>query len=129
MELRDYFENTKGTGVFATADATGDVDAAIYARPHAMEDGSLGFIMAERRSYANIQSNPRAVYLFQEEGPGYRGKRLHLTKVGEETDTERLQKLRRRKYSPDEESGIGPLHLVFFRVEEERPLVGEFARD
>lgn len=33
MGLRDYFENAKGTGVLATADADGKVDVAIYSRP------------------------------------------------------------------------------------------------
>lgn len=32
--LKFYFENTKGTGVLATADSDGKVDAAIYSRPH-----------------------------------------------------------------------------------------------
>jgi len=42
MSISEYFENTKGTGVLATADSEGKVDAAIYARPHVMEDGKWG---------------------------------------------------------------------------------------
>ena len=38
MNLHDYFENTTGTGVLATADSSGNVNAAIYARPHVMDD-------------------------------------------------------------------------------------------
>ncbi len=34
MNLSDYFDNTKGYGVLATADSSGKVDAAVYARPH-----------------------------------------------------------------------------------------------
>jgi hypothetical protein len=41
MELKDYFENTKGLGVLSTADNHGKVNSAIYSRPHVMEDGSL----------------------------------------------------------------------------------------
>lgn len=33
MGLKDYFENTKGVGVLATADNNGKVDAAVYAGP------------------------------------------------------------------------------------------------
>lgn len=34
MDLNNYFENTKGRGILATADADGKVDAAVFARPH-----------------------------------------------------------------------------------------------
>ena len=124
MDLHEYFESKTGIGVLSTADSQGRVDSAIYARPHLMEDGLLAFIMSERLSHKNVQSNPHAVYLFKEIGPGWKGKRLFLTKVREEQDTELLQTLRRRKYSPEEETEMKPLHLVFFQLDHERPLVG-----
>ncbi len=34
MSLTDYFETVEGTGILATADSEGNVDLAIYARPH-----------------------------------------------------------------------------------------------
>ena len=70
MELKDYFETTRGTGVLSTADGEGRVDAAVYARPHFMEDGSLAFIMRDRLTHSNLQTNPYAAYLFLEQGPG-----------------------------------------------------------
>ena len=121
MQLKDYFESTKGVGVLATADADGKVDAAIYARPHFMEDGTLAVIMRDRLSHHNLQSNPHATFLFMEDGPGYRGKRLFMTKVNEEKDTELLYSLRRRQY-PDENDEAK--FLVFFKLDKELPLVG-----
>lgn len=123
MELADYFENIKGIGVLSTADGSGKVDAALYARPHELEDGTFAFIMRDRLSHHNLQSNPHAVYLFIEKGPGYKGKRLSLTKVREEQDTELLKKLRRRLYPSDDE-GAEACFLVAFQVDEVRPLVG-----
>jgi len=32
MELKEYFETTEGSGILATADSDGLVDAAIYRR-------------------------------------------------------------------------------------------------
>ena len=119
MELKKYFENTKGLGVLATADGDGKVDAAVYARPHFMEDGTVAFIMAERLTHHNLQSNDHAAYLFREEGPGYKGVRLFLTKVREEKDTELLRRLRRRTYGDDKNR-----YLVFFKIEKELPLIG-----
>jgi hypothetical protein len=121
MELKDYFETTKGTGVMATASGEGKVDAAIYARPHFMEDGTLAFIMRDRLTHNNLQSNDSATYLFIEDGPGYKGKRLFLTKVREEQDTELLYSLRRRQYPNNKEEAR---FLVFFKLEKELPLVG-----
>jgi hypothetical protein len=122
MSLREYFNTTKGVGVLSTADRDGNVDAAIYARPHFFDDGTMAFIMRDRLTHHNLQSNPHATYLFKEDGPGYRGKRLFMSKLGEEQNTERLQSLRRRKtaYAEDEDR-----FLVFFKLDKELPLVGD----
>ena len=67
----------------ATADAKGIVNQAVFARPHCMDDGTVSFIMPNRLTRKNLQENPHAAYLFMEKGPGYKGKRLYLTKVRE----------------------------------------------
>lgn len=124
MDLKEYFENTMGLGVIATADANGRVDAAIYARPHVMEDGLLAFIMRDRATHDNTQANPHATFLFKEEGPGYKGKRLYLTKVKEEDNAEIIESIRRRSYLSDKDSKEST-YLVYFRVDKERPLIGD----
>jgi len=123
MNQADYFENTVGTGVLATADSNGNVDAAIYARPHVTDEQTVAFIMNERLSYQNITSNPKAVYLFLESCPGYKGKRLYLTKIREETDKELIDSIR-RKTEKHHDSDL-KRHLVYFRVDRTRPLIGE----
>ena len=122
MDLKEYFENTIGIGILATADGAGKVDAAVYARPNIMEDGSLAFIMRDRLTHHNLQSNSHATYLFVEKGSGYKGKRLFLTKKREEQDTELLESLRKRQYIDEKEEGK---FLVFFKLTKELPLIGE----
>ncbi len=124
MSLSQYFENSKGTGVLSTADKEGVINAAVYARPHVLEDGLVAFIMANRRTYANLRSNPHAAYLYLESGPGFKGKRLVLKKVKEEQDTPLVETLRRRTYAPDAEERMKPLSLVYFEVDKELPLIG-----
>jgi hypothetical protein len=124
QELRDYFENNIGHGVLATADAGGLVNQAVFARPHVMEDGIVAFIMPHRLTHRNLQENPHAAYLFMESGPGYKGKRLYLTKVKEEQDTEMLSLLRRRAHPHGQGKQEGPHFLVFFQVDKVLPLIG-----
>lgn len=124
MNLKEYFETTRGKGVLATADADGKVDAAIYARPHILDDGSLALIARERLTRHNLESNPHAAYLFVEDGPGYKGKRFFLTKIREEKESELLYELRRRKPYPEEDIEKDPKYLIIFNVDKELPLVG-----
>ncbi len=123
MSLSNYFETHKGKGVLATADREGKVNAAIYARPHFMEDGTLAFVMRDRLTHSNLQSNPYAHYLFIENGPGYQGKRLYLKKVREERETELLYDLKRRNNNGEEDEKTEEMFLVFFELDRELPLV------
>ena len=121
MELEKYFENTEGNGILSTADGNGRVDTAIYSRPHIMDDGTIALIMRDRLTHLNLQSNPYACYLFIEKVPGYKGKRLFLTKVREEQDSGLLQSLQRRQYINEKDEAK---FLVFFKIDKELPLVG-----
>lgn len=122
MNLSDYFETTQGTGILATANSEGQVDVAIYSRPHVTDEDTIAFIMRPRLSHENLQSNPHAAYMFIEEGPGYKGKRLYLTKLREETDSTLIDSLRRKEHKAksDEKS-----FLVYFHIDMVRSLVGD----
>jgi len=126
VKLNEYFDNAKGLGVLATADASGKVNVAVYARPHFTDEGdekTVAFIMADRLSHANIKTNPHAAFLFVEEGQGYVGKRLHLTKVREETSEELVAAICRRcNYTMYGKETLR--YVVFFRVDDALPLIG-----
>jgi hypothetical protein len=122
MKLKDYFEQTPGKGVLSTADGNGHVNAAIYSRPHFIDSDKLAFIMRDRVSHKNLESNPHAVYLFIADGPGYKGKRLYLTMVRQEKNADQIASLQRRTY---EKQVNEDRFLVFFELVRERPLVGD----
>jgi hypothetical protein len=119
--MEEYFNSVKGHGVLSTADSDGKVASALYARPHVMEDGTLAFIMRDRLTHHNLLSNPRAAYLFIEDGKGFKGKRLYLTKIREEKDSPIISELQRRSFKEPAEDNR---YLVFFKVDKELPLVG-----
>jgi len=124
MSLAEYFENIKGLGVLATSDTDGNVDIAVYSRPYIIDEKTIALSMLEKLSYSNIQSNPKAAYMFVEQGEGYAGKRLHLTKTGEEKDPERIKEIKqqhKKTREPDEKVR----HLIYFTIDKIRPLVGD----
>ena len=124
MTLKEYFNSTRGTGVLATADNEGRTDAAIYSRPHIMDDGSLAFIMRERLSLNNLQSNPYATFLFMEHDAHIKGMRLFMKKTGEDTNEELISRMTRRNLSPEKDKAAGPKHIVYFSLEKILSLVG-----
>ena len=120
MKISEYFKTAKGRGVLATADSSGKVDVAIYAVPHVIDEGTIAFIMTDKLTHQNLQSNPHAAYLFTEEEEKFKGMRLFLTKVREEKDSEKLEQIRRKEYP----NLKGKEFLVYFKVEKVVPLIG-----
>ena len=121
MHMQEYFENRLGVGVLSTADNDGKVDAAIYAKPHVLADGTIAFIMRDRLTHKNITANPYAVYLFIENAGGYKGIRLFLKKVREDDDAElinlsTLRSMTQAYYSPENfgHFGLALSHYAHF---------------
>ena len=124
MRLDEYFNSVNGKGILSTADAAGKVDSAIYSKPNILEDGTLAFIMRDHLTHHNIGLNPYAAYLFIEDGPHYKGIRLFLKKVREDTDPELIAKMTRRHLTPEQDKAKGPKFLVYFSLEKILPLIG-----
>jgi hypothetical protein len=126
MNLNEYFENITGRGILATADSEGNVDVAVYSRPHFIDEKTIAYIMMDRLTHKNLQSNAHAAYLFMESGEKYAGKRLYLTKLREETDPEAINKIRWRKtYAAPEDEKNRQRFLVYFRIDKVLELIGD----
>lgn len=122
MDWKEYFETKKGKGFLATAGKTGEVDIAVYSRPHVMEDNTLAFGMTERLTHANLNENPYAVYAFN--AKGFEEVRLYLEKVREETEGPLLDEIRKRANEvvcPGTDDRVK--YVVYFRVIKDLPLV------
>jgi len=124
MTLSEYFNRAQGIGVLATADSKGRVDAAIYSTPRVMEDGSVAFIMRDRLTHHNLQSNLWAHFLFIESGGRASGVRLYLKKLKEDDNPALIAEMTRRHLSAEEDKALGPKYLVYFSVEKVLPLIG-----
>jgi len=132
MSLTDYFEKTEGIGVLATSDSQGNVDLALYARPHIINEDELAFIMSDHLSHDNVSANPHAAYMFLERGEqgggsgcgGYNGLRLYLTRTEEETDPQKIEEIRRESRK-GRDYGDQQKYLVHFKVDGTRRLIGD----
>ena len=125
MNLKEYFDNTEGTGILATADSDGTVDIAVYAKPEVIDDSTIAFVMKERLSHQNLKTNLSAAYMFIEKGEGYTGKRLYLTKIREEINTSVIQEFIKKQPVIASSKDDSNKYIVFFRVEDIWPLVGD----
>lgn len=121
MKLMDYFADTQGVGVISTADASGVPNSAVYAKPHVFGKDSVGFIMRDRLTHANISANPYASYMFVENGQRTSGIRLVLKKSEETSDNQRIEQLSRRTRLDDDQE---KRYLVTFTVTKLLPLIG-----
>ena len=127
MKLSEYFENTLGRGVLATADAKGVVDAAVYSRPHFIDEETAAWIMTDRLTHANLQSNPHAAYIFAEAAENkFVGKRLYLTIIRQQTDPATIEQIRWRKtYTIPDEQKNDRRFVVYFHIDKVLPLIGD----
>lgn len=124
MNLEQYFSKNKGVGVMATSNNDGVVDTAIYSKPHVQGENNVAFIMRNHLTHLNLQENGHANYLFIEDGPGYNGVRLFLTKIEESTDQELIASMKRRCLSKEEDKELGEKFLVTFKVNKLLTLIG-----
>ncbi len=124
MNIKDYFTEKKGTGIIATSDKNGIVNTAVYSRPHVESSDDVAFIMRSQLTHKNLQENEHANYMFIEQGPGYSGVRLFLTKVEESNDRELINSLTRRHMDDEDDRLKGEKFLVRFRVDKILTLIG-----
>ena len=123
MKLSDMFP-AGGRGVIAASDSSGNVNIAVYAKPHVVDDKTVVWGMTEGRTWASVKENPRAAYLYMNPGPGYAGVRLKLSLKSSFESGDMLETIKKHTATI-----VGPTaaeavtHVAFFAVEEIRPLI------
>lgn len=121
MKLAEYLDNTEGTGILSTAGGKGEVNGAVYGRPHILDRDVIAFVMRERLSRANLLENKSAHYLFLEENSKSRGVRLYLDMIDETDDIEEVKSFSRRKINTDDGENR---YLVTFKVRKVLSVLG-----
>ena len=109
MKLSELFKR-KGRAVIATSNMQGEVNVAVYAAPHFIDDETLAWGMTEGRTYKNVMENPNVAYLYMYAGAGYSGARLSLKLKGIENSGEMFDTIKVRTRE------IGHQHLFSTRT-------------
>ena len=125
MKLQEYFAGQSGVGIISTANNKGEVNSAVYAKPHVTGKNTIAFVTRDKRTRANLQENVNANYLFIEKEGDFKGVRLYLTMTEEVQDKELIASLSRR--TPANEDDSIERFLISFNVEKARALVGDEA--
>jgi len=122
MNLLDYFNGKSGFGVISSSNNQGEVNSAVYAKPHIIDNNTIAFIMRDKLTRKNVNENPQAHYMFIEFTRGFNGVRLSLTMLEESQDHGRIQAMSRRSSAGD--SDDAERFLVTFTVNKALMLVG-----
>jgi len=122
MKLAELFPEG-GRGVIGTADAQGQVDLAVFAVPHIIDEETLAWGIGEGRTFNNLKENGKASFLYLAPTRGYSGWRLTLT-LKETGEGALLEEIRQGAAKHSWVMDVSAIkHVVYFKVEEVRPLV------
>ncbi len=123
MNMRDFFAQD-GVGVFSTSGRDGSVNAAVYARPHIVDEATVAWGMTDGRTFANMRENPQASYIFRTGSHGYSGVRLTLKLLHIEDEGQMLATIREKTASIVSPAAAQAVrHVAYFTVVEIRSLV------
>lgn len=123
MKLAELFPEG-GRGVIATADASGQVNTAVYTMPHVIDEETLAWGMTRGRTHDNLLANPNASYLYLAPSRGGNGWRLTLQLQDIQDSGQMLDEIREHasRIAPAQ-AGEAVRYVAKFKVNEIRPLV------
>ncbi len=124
QQLKDIF-NEKGIGIIGTSDKHGWVNMAIYSPPIITPDNILVFAATQRLTYKNLTENPKAMFMYICSERPWKGVRISLSLVKDETSGYMLKLLKKRFESMGYlELASEICHALYFKIEEIRALKG-----
>ncbi|MDI6718284.1 MAG: pyridoxamine 5'-phosphate oxidase family protein [Methanomicrobiales archaeon] len=126
-KLMDYFNKQPRIGTLSTASRDGKVDSAVFGSPRMVDERTVVMGLGKNRTLANLQENPRAVFLIMEPGQGiadWKGVRVYLTAREIATSGPSLDALRSNLAKAIGDQAARMIQAaVTFEVTEVRPLI------
>jgi hypothetical protein len=128
QELAAFFNKQPRLGSLSTASRDGRVDAAYFGSIRMIDEKTVTMGLGQNRTLANLQENPRAVFLIMEPGPTapeWKGVRVYLRLTECHTSGPKLDE---KRAEIGEKIGLEAAKKMIqasalFEVEEVRPLM------
>ncbi|MGD8835133.1 MAG: pyridoxamine 5'-phosphate oxidase family protein, partial [Desulfobacteraceae bacterium] len=80
-QVMDMFNRETRIGVLASANKSGDVNAAVFGSPRMIDEDTVIMAIGDNRSFKYLQENPKASFIVVEPGDSptaWKGFRLYL---------------------------------------------------
>jgi len=130
-QVMEMFNRETRIGALATANANGDVNAAVFGSPRMIDEDTVIMAIGDNRSFKNLQENPKATFIVIEPGENpasWKGVRLYLEvdtfeRYGEVLDSFR-EKIRK---VAGNQSADAIKAAIRFKVVDVRPLIAPAA--
>ncbi|MEJ2169037.1 MAG: pyridoxamine 5'-phosphate oxidase family protein, partial [Desulfobacterales bacterium] len=113
-------------GTLSTADKSGKVNSAYFGSPRMVDEETVFMGLGNNRTFANLQENPKAVFMVMEPGKtirDWKGVRIYVTMIDCQTSGEKLDQLKAGVAKHAGENAAKMMHAaVTFKIQEIRPL-------
>ncbi len=125
-QLVEYFNKQPRLGTLSTADKNGMVNSAYFGSPRMVDDQTIFMGLGNNRTFANLQTNPKAVFMVLEPGDtimDWKGVRIYVTMTDCQTSGQKLDDMRATIAQHAGENASKMIHAaVTFEINEIRPL-------
>ena len=126
-QVMKMFNQKNRIGALATADKSGNVNAAVFGSPRMIDEDTVIMAIGDNRSLQYLQENPKASFIVIEPGGApmeWKGARLYLEMASFERYGELLDSFREniRKVAGDK-SADAIIAAIRFKIMDVRPLV------
>ncbi len=123
----DYFNRSPRIGIMSTADKSGHVDSGIFGSPRMTDEKTVVMGLSNNRTLANLQQNPKAVYMIIEPGTSltdWKGIRVYMVALQIATSGQDLELFKNQIAEVvGKEAANMMMALVTFEVTSVRPIV------
>jgi hypothetical protein len=126
-QVMEFFNERPRNCLLCTANKNGDVNVAVYGTPKMIDENTVVFAARDRRSFQNIQENPKAAIIVVEPGEiknDSKGVRLYLGLTAIETEGQLLNNFKEGVASRAGQEAADALQAAMsFKITEVRPLI------
>lgn len=126
-KVMDLFNKEPRIGSLSTANRKGEVNVAVFGSPQMIDENTVVMGIGQNRSFANLQENPKAVFIVMEPGEtimDWKGARVYLEALDIETGGGFYEQIKENIASTSGKAAADMIHAAIrFKITDVRPIV------